>query len=247
MNRVDFLGFQLDNLSMSETISKIGKIIEQRKPVQHVVLNAAKIVQAVGSPSLRETINSCGLINADGQAVVWAARLLGIPLKERVAGVDLMYEIMKYAPQKGWRIFFLGAKEEVVQAVVHRAKKEFPGINIAGFRNGYFTDDEEAVLVEQIASSKPDILFVGISSPKKEIFLNKYLDKLNVPFCMGVGGSFDVFAGIVKRAPKILQKMGMEWFYRVIQEPRRMWKRYAKTNPIFIYLVLRAVLRKKGI
>ncbi len=240
--RINLLGLNIDNLSMQDTLSRIEQIVKERIPVQHVVVNAAKIVHAQKNEQLKDIINNCGLINADGQAVVWASRLLGIPLKERVAGVDLMYNILNIAPKKGWRIYFLGARENVVNTVVSKTESKFPGIQIAGYRDGYFTEDEELDVVEDIKNSKADILFVAISSPKKEQFLNKYMNELMVPFCMGVGGSFDVFAGLVKRAPVWMQKIGMEWFYRILQEPGRMWKRYATTNPIFIYLVAKEKL-----
>ena len=244
-NRIELLGLSIDNLSMQETLDRIGEIISAKKPVQHVVVNAAKIVHAQKDNHLKSVINNCGLINADGQAVVWAARILGIPLKERVAGIDLMYNILKISPEKGWRIYFLGAKEEIVKKVVEKAKVDFPGIRVAGFRNGYFKDNDEENIVQGIKESGADILFVAISSPQKEIFLNKYMKEMNVPFCMGVGGSFDVYAGHTKRAPVWLQRIGMEWFYRILQEPRRMWKRYATTNPVFIYLVMKNLIRGK--
>ena len=163
-------------------------------------------------------------------------KFLWKPLPERITGIDLMQNLVKLAYEKGYKIFFFGAKEEVVKKVVEKYSNEFSKDIIAGYRNGYFKQNEEEFVAKQIADSGADILFVAISSPKKEIFLNKYKGTINVPFIMGVGGSFDVVAGVIKRAPKWMQKCGLEWFYRLLQEPKRMWKRYLFTNVIFIYL-----------
>jgi N-acetylglucosaminyldiphosphoundecaprenol N-acetyl-beta-D-mannosaminyltransferase len=165
---------------------------------------------------------------------------LGKPIKERVAGIDLMINLVEMAHQNNYKIFFFGAKEEVVKKVVEDYSKLYSKDIIAGFRNGYFRKDEEPAIAKQISESGANILFVAISSPTKENFLyeNKLLLK-NVNFIMGVGGSFDVVAGKVKRAPKWMQASGLEWFYRFIQEPKRMWKRYLIGNSKFIYLVLK--------
>lgn len=242
-NRTSLLGYKLDNLTENETVDVIEKFVNEKIPHQHVVLNAAKIVNCYNDEKLKQIINDCDLINVDGQAVVWAARFLGIPLKERVAGVDLMVRLIAESEKKGWRVYFLGAKENVLQMMVEKLKIEYPNLFIAGFRNGYFKKDEEEIIASHIKESKTDLLFVGISSPKKEEFLGEYLGMMNVPFAMGVGGSFDVVAGITKRAPIWMQKAGMEWFYRIYQEPGRMWKRYAKTNPLFVYMVLKEKIR----
>jgi N-acetylglucosaminyldiphosphoundecaprenol N-acetyl-beta-D-mannosaminyltransferase len=211
----------------------------EKRAIHHVVINAAKVVNAQKDEALRESIVSCDIINADGQAIVWASRFLGKPLPERVAGIDIMANLVKLAAEKKYRIFFLGAKEDVVKQVVEVYTKMYGKDIIAGYRNGYFTKEEEQDVAKQIADSGASILFVAMSSPKKEIFLNTYKNLIQTPFIMGVGGSFDVVSGLVKRAPVWMQKWGLEWFYRVIQEPRRMWKRYLFGNSEFIYLVVK--------
>ncbi|WP_343486908.1 WecB/TagA/CpsF family glycosyltransferase [Allomuricauda sp. d1] len=189
---------------------------------------------------LRESVNSADLINADGQAVVWASKFLGQPLKERVAGIDLMQRLVCLASREKYKIFFLGAKEEIVTKVVETYSQKYSQDIIAGFRNGYFDKNEEEKVAEEIQNSGANILFVAISSPKKEKFLYYNKEKLSkINFVMGVGGSFDVVAGIVKRAPIWMQKTGFEWLYRLMQEPRRMWKRYLIGNSKFIFLVLK--------
>lgn len=238
MPRINIFDLPVDALTMQETLSLIENSIDQNKPIHHVVVNAAKMVNAQKDIALHESIVNCDIINADGQAVVWAARILKQPLPERVAGIDLMEQLVKLAVVKKYKIYFLGAKEEVVKKVVDKYSLIYGKQIIAGYRNGYFSKDEETVIANEIAESKPDILFVAITSPKKEIFLNKYKDLIRAPFVMGVGGSFDVVSGLVKRAPEWMQKSGLEWLYRVYQEPRRMWKRYLITNSKFIWLLI---------
>ncbi len=244
-NEINFLGFRLHNLTMEETLDSVKQIVKEGIPRQHVVLNAAKIVNGQKNSKLRESINNCYLINADGQAVVWGARILGIPVKERVTGIDLMDRLFKESEVNGWSVYLLGATDEILNKVIDNLYKKYPNIKISGHNNGYFSDLEEKRIVESIRNSKADLLFVGISSPKKELFLNRYMNELKVPFCMGVGGSFDIIAGKSKRAPYLFQRFGFEWFYRILQEPRRMWKRYAKTNPIFMYIIIRNYFNKK--
>jgi N-acetylglucosaminyldiphosphoundecaprenol N-acetyl-beta-D-mannosaminyltransferase len=240
MNRVNILNTTIDNLSSKETLQIIENSIVNHEQLHHVVVNAGKIVDMQSDFQLRQSVNDSDLINADGQAVVWASKLLGKPIKERVAGIDLMIHVVEMAHQNNYKIFFFGAKEEVVKKVVEDYSQLYSKDIIAGFRNGYFSKDEESAIAKQISESGANILFVAISSPTKENFLyeNKGLLK-NVNFIMGVGGSFDVVAGKVKRAPKWMQASGLEWFYRFIQEPKRMWKRYLIGNSKFIYLVLK--------
>lgn len=230
-------------LSMKETLEVIDHNISKRQHLQHVVVNAAKLVNMQSDPVLRESVISSDIINADGQAVVWASRILKRPLPERVAGIDLMANLVKLAHRKKYRIFFFGAKEEVVKGVVNRYSQEYSPEIIAGYRNGYYSKEQEAAIARQIADSKADILFVAITSPKKEIFLNTYKDLINTPFIMGVGGSFDVVAGITRRAPLWMQRSGLEWLYRVLQEPRRMWKRYLVTNTRFIAMIIKQKIK----
>ncbi len=241
--RIELFNIPVDSLTMSQTLEKITDSIDNGRELHHVVVNAAKMVNAQKDRALRDSIVHCDIINADGQAVVWASRLLRQPLPERVAGIDLMQELVKMAAQKKYRIFFLGAKEEVVRKVVNKYTEEYGPEIIAGYRNGYFTKDEEPEVAEQISRAQPHILFVAITSPKKEIFLNTYKTQIRTPFIMGVGGSFDVVSGLVKRAPRWMQRSGLEWFYRVLQEPRRMWKRYLVTNTRFTSMVFRARLK----
>ncbi|MET3132115.1 N-acetylglucosaminyldiphosphoundecaprenol N-acetyl-beta-D-mannosaminyltransferase [Oxalobacteraceae bacterium GrIS 1.11] len=242
--RITMMGCQMDNLSMEETLQTVEGFIQSGLPHQHVVVNVDKLVKADRDPELRRIINECALINVDGMPVVWASRLLGKPLKERVAGVDLFEALMRRAAQKGWRVYLLGAREEVVSGVKHAYEIKYPGLTIAGYRNGYWKPEEEAGVVEQIRLAQADLLFVAISSPKKEHFLGQYQALMKVPFAMGVGGTFDVAVGRVKRAPVWMQKSGLEWFYRFLQEPRRMFRRYFIDDMAFIRLFLKEATRR---
>lgn len=225
---------------MQETLALVQEKINKGEQVHHVVVNAGKVVAMQKDSELRKSVNESDIINADGQAVVWASNFLGKPLKERVAGIDLMANLVDMAHRNNYKIFLFGAKEEVVKTVVEKYSETYSPNIIAGYRNGYFEASEEEAIAHQIADSGTQMLFVAISSPIKENFLYKYRHVLkNVNLIMGVGGSFDVFAGKTKRAPIWMQNAGLEWFYRFLQEPKRMWKRYLVGNSKFIYLVMK--------
>ena len=245
-SRIEIMGCLIDNLSLEETLQKIESFIQSGRPHQHGVVNVDKVVKASRDPELRRIINECALVNVDGMPVVWASRLLGKSLKERVAGVDLFEALVERSAEKGWRVFFLGAREEVVRAVKDLYGRKLPRLQVAGYRNGYWNPEEEAGVVKLIADSRPHLLFVAISSPKKEQFLGRYQAEMKVPFAMGVGGTFDVVVGKVKRAPLWMQKWSLEWFYRFLQEPRRMFKRYFIDDMWFFWLLLKELFRKLG-
>lgn len=236
--QIELFGIRMHPWTMDQTISEIDRRMTYRDFTQHVVVNVAKLVNMQSDSELKLAVLACDIINIDGMGVVLGCRFLGENIPERVAGIDLFYELLKYAEKCGHSVFFLGAKEEVVELAVLNLKKLYPQLCIAGFHHGYFWDDEYAV-VEKIQKSGASMLFVAITSPKKERFINHWRDQLGVKFAMGVGGTFDIVAGITKRAPLWMQKSGLEWLYRVIQEPRRMWKRYLVTNTKFLVMVLR--------
>lgn len=243
--KIDFMNIPVDALTMGQTIGLVDDAIREERNIHHVVINAGKVVLMQTDKELYQSVVSCDIINADGQSIVWAARLLGSHLPERVAGADLMPNLVKLAHEKGYKCFFFGAKEEVVKKVVGIYTKMYGSDIIAGYRNGYYSPNEEAGIARQIADSGAHMLFVAIPSPKKENFLYNHKDVLkSVNFTMGVGGTFDVITGVTKRAPIWMQNAGMEWFYRFIQEPRRMWKRYLVGNAKFVWLVLSHRLRR---
>lgn len=232
----------MDSATMPESVKFIKDRILSEKFTQHVVVNVAKVVNMRKDKTLAESIAHCDIINIDGMGVVWGARLIGHKVPERVAGVDLFHNLNAMAEVEKFPVFFLGATEEVVQRTAEVMQAKHPNLNIAGYHHGYFWDDEES-LVKLVKDSGAKLLFVAITSPKKENFINKWRDELGVDFVMGVGGTFDVVAGKVNRAPKWMQDNGLEWFYRIVQEPRRMWKRYAITNSKFALLLVWAKLK----
>ena len=239
-NSIEILNTKIDNLSMLETLDIVKDSIKSNQQIHHVVVNAGKIVAMQSDLELKKSVNKSDIINADGQAVVWASKVLNKPLKERVAGIDLMTNLIDISQENKYKIFFFGAKEAVVKKVVDLYSNKYSKDIIAGYRNGYFKKEEEKQIAQEISKSGANILFVAISSPTKEKFLYQHKEILkNVNFIMGVGGSFDVVSGLVKRAPLWMQHSGLEWFYRFLQEPKRMWKRYLVGNTKFIWLVIK--------
>ncbi|MDO6526639.1 WecB/TagA/CpsF family glycosyltransferase [Motilimonas sp. 1_MG-2023] len=239
MKTINMLGVKMHASTMSETVSHIRDKILAGGFTQHVVVNVAKLVNMKKDLQLAESVEQCDIINIDGMGVVWGGRLLGLDIPERVAGVDLFHNLLNMSQENEFPVFLLGATDEVVQKTADKVQQLYPNLKVAGYHNGYFWDNEEAV-VDKISKSGARLLFVAITSPKKENFINKWKDKLGVDFVMGVGGTFDVVAGKVNRAPLWMQKYGLEWFYRVLQEPGRMWKRYLVTNSKFFWLLMKA-------
>ena len=244
--RYAILNTYVNALSMDETVDYVKRVIERRTPpVQHVVINALKVNLMEKDPELRGIVNACPLINADGASILWAAKKLGLPVTQRVTGIDLFLRLVEEAAQNGYKIYLFGAKPEVVAKVQAIFKAQYPTLQIVGARNGYFKPEDEPQIVADMAASGADMMFVAFSSPKKEYWVHQYLEKLNIPFVMGVGGSFDVVAGVTKRAPELWQRLGLEWLYRFIQEPRRLFKRYIVGNVTFIRHVRRAARAQK--
>lgn len=244
-NRITFLDSPMNAITMTETVDIISSRIKRGVFMQHSVVNTAKLIHMKKDATLRKSVSECDLINIDGMGVVWGARFLGHHVPERVAGVDLFHELNFMAAENKFPVYYLGAEEKIVSKTAELMLSRHPALHIAGYHHGYFWDDEEA-LVAKIKASGAQMLFVAITSPKKENFINRWKDELGVDFVMGVGGTFDVIAGKVHRAPMWMQKSGLEWLYRVIQEPRRMWKRYLYTNLEFARLLLIEKLFKRS-
>jgi N-acetylglucosaminyldiphosphoundecaprenol N-acetyl-beta-D-mannosaminyltransferase len=244
MVRVWVLGCPIDAVTLDEAVAVVDEAVAARSGIQHVAINAAKLVKLQGDGALQEAVRGCELVTADGQAVVWAAGILGQPLPERVTGIDLMEAILRRSPDRGYRVYLLGAQEDVLETAAERIAARYPGIDIVGRRHGYFGEDAEAEVAAEIRDARPDILFVALTTPKKELFLARWRATLDVPFVMGVGGAFDVIAGKRKRAPQILQRLGLEWAYRLVQDPRHLLRRYAVGNTVFSWLVARAALSR---
>ena len=243
MPRQLICGIPIDAVTMRETLAACETAVDSRIPLNIACVNAAKLVKAQKDTELRESVITSDLIIADGAPVVWASRLLRRPLPERVTGIDLFEQLLAIANEKSWSIHFLGATDDVLRGVLDRIHREHPRIRIAGSRNGYFDICDSDSVADDVAASNPDVIFVAITSPKKERFLKLLGERTAIPVAHGVGGSFDVYAGKTRRAPRWMQRSGLEWFYRILQEPRRMWRRYAVTNTLFLLLLGRNILR----
>jgi N-acetylglucosaminyldiphosphoundecaprenol N-acetyl-beta-D-mannosaminyltransferase len=244
-SRADVLGCRIDRVGMDETLARIDDLIKTGRYGQHMAINTAKLVSLRDDARLREIVEQCDLVNADGQGVIWASRLLRDPLPERVTGIDLMEELLGLAERRGYRVYILGAQEDVLEQAVTRIRERHPGLLLAGWRNGYYTSEEEHEVCAAIRASRPHVVFVAMSSPRKEYFLAEWGPKLGAEFVMGVGGAVDVIAGLTRRAPAVWQRLGLEWLFRLLQEPRRMFRRYAVGNARFAWMMAVAIFGRR--
>ena len=241
--RAKVLGCDIDRVDLARALAFCEDVIQSRGFAQHMAINVAKLVRMRKDAELRWGIERCELVTADGQPVVWASRLLRDPLPSRVAGIDLMNGLLALAAANGYRVYILGARPEVLELAVTRIQVRHPGLSLVGHRDGYYSEEDEPAVAAAIAATEPDILFVAMSSPRKEYFLARHGRTLGVPFVMGVGGAIDVMAGVTRRAPVVMQHTGLEWLFRLAQEPRRLGPRYLCTNTTFMVLLSREVMR----
>ncbi|POX51686.1 glycosyltransferase [Streptomyces sp. Ru71] len=241
--RQSLFGIELDPLTMDETVRRCLAAVRDGQRLEIGVVNAAKLVNMRRDRRLAEAVTGCDLVLADGQAVVWASRILRAPLPERVAGIDLFLRLLAEAESAGVSVYFLGARHEVLQEMLRRVAVRFPGLKVAGSRHGYFEDAEQEAIADAIAASGAQMLFLGMTSPKKEIFTAAHGARSGVRLVHGVGGSFDILAGVTKRAPQSWQRWGLEWLYRALQEPRRLGRRYLTTNASFLIMTARELIR----
>ena len=236
--RIQILGITIDPLTMKETVDAVEQYVLKKHPLHLMGVNADKINQCHEDEKIKKIVNESGIINADGASVVLASKFLGAPVPERVAGIDLMQNLLELSNKKGYSVYFFGAKEEILQDMLKAFKQRYPDLDVVGYRNGYFLPEDEEKIQEDIKDKKPDFVFVGITSPKKEYIIQSFMDNgINAVF-MGVGGSFDVLSGHIKRAPLWMQKLNLEWLFRVANEPKRLFKRYFVGNVTFIKRVL---------
>lgn len=232
--RIVISGTTIDVLDLEQTMDLVEQYVQTRTPLHLMGVNADKINEANRNPRMKQIVNSCGIINADGASVVMASRYLGRPLPERVAGIDLMTALIGRCEQKGYSVYLLGARQEVVEQTAEVLRTRHPGLKLAGIHNGYFDRSQWPEIAEELKKCSPDFVFVGITSPTKEYLIESLQNAgLDCVF-MGVGGSFDVISGNIPRAPVWMQKMSLEWLFRVMQEPKRLFKRYFVGNVQFL-------------
>lgn len=231
---IELANIKIDNLTINEATAKVFEFLCSQQPHLIVTPNPEIIVAAQKDKELAEVINSASLCLPDGISMVVVSKILGTPLKERVAGIDLMLKITENSARDGCKIFLLGSAPGVAEEAAGNLVKKYPGINIIGTHHGYFNHDLE--VIKKIKETKPDILFVGLGAKRQEKWCNRHLKELGVPVCMVIGGSLDVISGRKKRAPKWIRKLYVEWLYRLFTEPDR-WKRQLAL-PKFLGLTL---------
>ncbi|GAB6159006.1 WecB/TagA/CpsF family glycosyltransferase [Desulfotomaculum varum] len=240
--RVNLLGAAIDSLTMQETVQRVAQLVKCGKPCQIITLNPEYLYRAQFQPELMEPVNRADMVTPDGAGIVWASKMAGTPVPERVTGIDLMLHLMPMAEKEGWGIFLLGAAPGVAEAAAENLRKQYLSLNIVGTCHGYFKEEEEEDIVSQIKAAQPHLLFVALGMPKQEQWIYKYKDRLGVPVSMGVGGSLDVIAGRVQRVSPWLRKLQLEWLGRLIKEPRR-WRRQL-VLPKFAWLVIKKYVLK---
>ncbi len=246
-DRVELLNLPFDAATMDSAIARcVAWCAGPRAPHTVITINASHVCMMRRDPELRDACHAGDLILADGMPVVWTSRMVRSALPERVSGCDLMEKLLAEAARRALTVYFLGARPEVVAALAEASVRAHPGLVVAGFRDGYFGEADHASIVAEIHRVRPHMLFVGMPSPFKETWCERYRDELDVPVIMGVGGSFDVLAGVVRRAPRWMQEHGLEWSWRLMMEPRKMWKRYLSYNSEFLWLAGREILGRRG-
>lgn len=221
---VEIVGINIDNVTFEEAEDRLLDFLQQDETKMIFTPNSELLVDAVKDTGFAQVLNNGDLVIPDGIGVVIASKFYGSPLKERVTGCDLMGSLIGIAYSEKKSIYFLGGKEGVAEEASQKLNDKYPGIKIAGFHHGYFDEKEEAKIIDEIIEKKPDIIFVALSAPRQEKWIYNNRHKLGVKIAMGVGGSLDVYAGRVKRAPEFYQKTGLEWLYRLMKEPKRFFR-----------------------
>ncbi|MCL6558848.1 MAG: WecB/TagA/CpsF family glycosyltransferase [Firmicutes bacterium] len=237
MTRKSLLGLEIDAVTLTEAVARVAAFVSQNGTHQVVTLNPEYLYRARTEEDLQEIVRGASLVTADGVGIVWAARVLGVDVPERVTGIDLMLAICEQAAVRGWRVFLLGGRPGIAEKAAAELIRDFPGLTVAGVYHGYFKAEEELSVVAKIKRAKPHVLFVGLGAPAQERWIYQNRVKLGVPVAMGVGGSFDVLSGKVKRAPVWMRRLGLEWLARLIREPWR-WRRML-VLPLFVFYVLK--------
>lgn len=235
--RVEVLGVPIDPWTMEETVEATDRIVSEGAFAHLIGVNADKLLQMRDDPWMDACVRHCEVINADGASMVMAAERLGVAVPERVAGVDLMRELCALAERKGYPVYLLGAKAEVVEKAAEALVRDFPVLRIVGYRDGYFGESEFDRVAEEVMDAGPQVVFVGITSPTKERLIERFRELGAKGVFVGVGGTFDVVSGCIPRAPMWMQRANLEWLFRMAQEPRRLVKRYVVGNARFFRIL----------
>lgn len=242
--KVDLLGVPVSRTDMAGALSRIQEFIVSRSPHMVVTSDSSAIVRARRDPELQSILQAADLVTPDGAGVVWMAKVLDLPLWERVSGVDLVEGICRLAAEQGYSVYLLGAAPGVAEEAAGNLKSRHPGLKVAGTHHGYFLEEEESQIVEEIRSLEPEVLFVALGIPKQEKWIRRHLERLPVSVAIGVGGSFDVISGRVKRAPRWMQRAGLEWLYRTWREPKRIPRLLALPRLVLMTLAQKFLRRR---
>lgn len=234
---VSIFGVPVSKWGMKETVAYLTEVVSVREPHHVITANPIMMMAAIESPEYKAMMQTAELVVPDGTGLVWAARKGGDPVKERVPGYELLHELMKQGERLGWKVYLVGAAPDVIKETARRLILQYPGTEVVGYRDGYFTAEEDQAVIAEIIKAAPDLLFVARGADTQEPWIAKYKDQLQVPVMMGVGGSFDVISGRAKRAPGIFRKLRLEWLYRLLKEPTRFRRMLAL--PKFAVRVLR--------
>jgi N-acetylglucosaminyldiphosphoundecaprenol N-acetyl-beta-D-mannosaminyltransferase len=245
--RIEILGCPFDAITEDATINLVFDWIKEPERKSHhiITVNVAILMMAKDDPKLQNAIDKADLVVVDGKPLVWTSKWLSAPVPEKVSGVDLMRRLLEEGDRRGLRIFLLGTTQERLEVLERVIRARYPGVTIAGARNGYFKAPDYPAITKMIRESKADLLLVGMPAPFKEIWCEDHRDELATPAMLGVGGAFDVMAGFVPRAPRLMQEAGMEWFWRLAMEPKKLWKRYLVTNSAFLALLGKTLVLKR--
>ncbi len=219
--RVNILGVDVDAVTMAEAVNVVRRAMDTRVGVMVATANAEMLMRATHDEELRRILNASALVVPDGAGTVWAARHLGHAMPERVAGYDLAQELLRCAPAEGRRVYFFGSAPGVAEKAKAKAEQLYPGIEIVGVRNGFFSPADNAAIIAEIRAARPDLLLVALGVPKQEKWIAAHLAELDVPVAIGVGGTLDVMAGVMKRAPHWMQRAKLEWLFRGLMQPKR--------------------------
>jgi N-acetylglucosaminyldiphosphoundecaprenol N-acetyl-beta-D-mannosaminyltransferase len=247
--RVDVLGVGISAVTMDVTVREIASWIDSGRRGYVCVTGVHGVMEAQRDPALSRIHNESGLTTPDGMPLVWASRWAGAAYVDRVYGPDLMLSLCAQAAARGWRSFFYGGKDGVSERLARRLQARFPGLVVAGtysppFRELTAAEDEQ--VVELINGARPDLVWVGLSTPKQERWMAAHTDRVIAPALLGVGAAFDIHAGLLPQAPRWMQRSGTEWLYRLAREPRRLWRRYLYSNPRFVMAILKHPPRLMG-
>jgi len=246
-SRIRFLGYSLDGVTAEQAITRMTVGIRTGHTCVHACLNASTVVAMRRDAPLAAAIQQADIVTADGQSIVWALRVLATRIPERVPATDLMERLIGLAEREAFGVYFLGSTVDVLTDLMDNVVRLHPTLRICGYHHGFYGDADEASLVDQIRNCRPDMLFVGMSSPRKELFMASHRLELEVPLMMGVGGAFEILAGRKKRAPAFVKRYGLEWLFRMMQEPRRLWRRYLIGNVVFTLMVVAELVNRRRV